>query len=171
MYGIKEFDNYIFLQGSTINSIFLVMIKKAEVENYQEIQLVWESSVKTTHHFLPDDYFQEIRSMFQTFLPAVDLYIDHDDSGKITGFLGVADGKIEMLFLHPNNIGAGIGHSFTSFAIDQLQVTKVDVNEQNENAVEFYQRMGFTVVKRNETDGLGRPFPILEMVLGTGSNV
>ena len=147
------------------------MIKKAEVENYQEIQLVWELSVKATHDFLPEDYFQEIRSMFQTFLPAVDLYIDLDKNGKITGFLGVADGKIEMLFLHPNNIGTGIGRSFTQFSIDQLQVTKVDVNEQNEKAVEFYQRMGFKTIKRNETDGLGRPFPILEMVLVTGNNV
>lgn len=143
------------------------MIKKAEIENYSEIQLVWESSVKATHHFLPEDYFQHIRSLFQTFLPAVDLYVDFDESGKITGFLGVADGKIEMLFLHPRNIGAGIGRSFTHFAIDQLQVTKVDVNEQNEKAVAFYQRMGFRIVKRNETDGLGKPFPILEMVLGT----
>ena len=143
------------------------MIKKAEVENYPEIQLVWEYSVKATHHFLPEDYFQEIRSLFQTFLPAVDLYIDLDENVKITGFLGVADGKIEMLFLHPKNIGAGIGRTFTRYAIDQLQVTKVDVNEQNEKAVEFYQRMGFGIVKRNETDGLGRPFPILEMVLET----
>jgi len=141
------------------------MIKKAEVENYPEIQLVWEFSVKATHHFLPDDYFQEIRSMFQTFLPAVDLYVELDESGKIRGFLGVADGKIEMLFLHPNNIGSGIGSSFTRFAIDKLRVTKVDVNEQNEQAVRFYQRMGFRIIKRNETDGLGRPFPILEMVL------
>lgn len=142
------------------------MIKKADIENYSEIQLVWEFSVKATHHFLPDDYFEEIRSLFQTFLPAVDLYIDLDENRKITGFLGVAEGKIEMLFLHPNYIGSGIGRSFTRFAIDQLQVTKVDVNEQNEKAVEFYQRMGFRVVKRNETDGLGKPFPILEMVLG-----
>jgi putative acetyltransferase len=141
------------------------MIKKAEIENYPEIQLVWESSVKATHDFLPEDYFQEIRTLFQTFLPAVDLYVDLDETGTITGFLGVADGKIEMLFLHPNYIGAGIGRSFTRFAIDQLQVTKVDVNEQNEKAVKFYQRMGFRIVKRNETDGLGRPFPILEMVL------
>ena len=143
------------------------MIKKAEVEYYPEIQLVWESSVKATHHFLPEDYFQHIRSIFQTFLPAVDLYVDFDNVGKITGFLGVADGKIEMLFLRPGNIGTGIGRFFTRFAIDQLQITKVDVNEQNEKAVEFYRKMGFRVVKRNETDGLGKPFPILEMVLDT----
>ncbi len=148
-----------------------MLIEKAVPNDYGEIQEVWELSVKATHHFLPEDYFQEIRNLFQTFLPAVDLYVSRDEQGKITGFLGVAEGKIEMLFLHPHFIGNGIGRSFTRFAIDQLQVTKVDVNEQNEKAVEFYQRMGFKVVKRNETDGLGRPFPILEMVLETVTNV
>jgi putative acetyltransferase len=53
----------------------------------------------------------------------------------------------------------------TQFAIHELQASKVDVNEQNGQAVGFYQRMGFVVTGRHETDGLGKPYPLLLMEL------
>jgi putative acetyltransferase len=42
----------------------------------------------------------------------------------------------------------------------------VDVNEQNDQAVGFYRRMGFEVAGRSAVDGLGQPFPLLHMRLG-----
>lgn len=41
----------------------------------------------------------------------------------------------------------------------------VDVNEQNEQAVGFYKRMGFTVIGRTGMDGLGKPYPLLQTKL------
>ncbi|ENH9207696.1 GNAT family N-acetyltransferase, partial [Vibrio vulnificus] len=46
-----------------------------------------------------------------------------------------------------------------------LGVTKVDVNEQNPQAVGFYEHMGFKVVSRSPLDDMGKPFPILHMTL------
>jgi putative acetyltransferase len=40
---------------------------------------------------------------------------------------------------------------------------RVDVNEQNQSAVEFYRASGFTVVGRSPLDDGGRPFPLLHM--------
>ncbi len=51
------------------------------------------------------------------------------------------------------------------YAIEQLGVTKVDVNEQNPQAVGFYEHMGFKVVSRSPLDDMGKPFPILHMTL------
>ncbi len=39
----------------------------------------------------------------------------------------------------------------------------VDVNEQSEAALGFYEALGFTVVGRSPTDAGGRPFPVLHM--------
>lgn len=39
----------------------------------------------------------------------------------------------------------------------------VDVNEQNEAGLRFYEALGFTVVGRSPTDTGGRPFPLLHM--------
>lgn len=44
-----------------------------------------------------------------------------------------------------------------------MGVEFVDVNEQNPAARMFYERMGFKVFKRDETDSEGNLFPILEM--------
>ncbi|KPR39388.1 acetyltransferase, partial [Citrobacter freundii] len=40
------------------------------------------------------------------------------------------------------------------------------VNEQNEQAVGFYKKMGFTVTGRTEVDDLGRAHPLLNLVHG-----
>ena len=44
-----------------------------------------------------------------------------------------------------------------------LNVKYVDVNEQNPQAVGFYNHMGFKVFKKSELDEQGNPFPILHM--------
>lgn len=141
------------------------MFSSAAASDYPAIRSVWARSVKATHDFLPEDYFQQIWELFFSFLPSVDLYIHRNEKGCIDGFLGVADGKMEMLFIDPASMGKGLGRDMTLFAIEQLNVTMVDVNEQNKNAAAFYQKMGFRVVSRSATDGMGQPFPVLSMQL------
>ena len=141
------------------------MIKKATEKDYPAIIQVWEQSVRATHHFLPEDYLQEIKALLPAILPAVPTYILQNEEQGIDGFLGVADNKIEMLFIHPDKRGQGIGCSLVQFAIIELKADKADVNEQNEQAVGFYRRMGFVISGRTDTDGRGRPYPLLQMKL------
>lgn len=49
-------------------------------------------------------------------------------------------------------------------------MNKVDVNEQNDKALGFYLRMGFRIIGRNETDGMGKPYPILHLQLPEAEN-
>jgi putative acetyltransferase len=49
--------------------------------------------------------------------------------------------------------------------MDRLEITKVDVNEQNIQAVGFYKHIGFHVLGRSESDGQGKEYPILHMGL------
>ena len=51
------------------------------------------------------------------------------------------------------------------YARDKKQMDKVDVNEQNEKALQFYLHLGFQVISRDETDSMGKPFPILHLQL------
>ena len=141
------------------------MILLATEQDYPAIIHVWEHSVRATHHFLTEDYLQEIKALLPSIFPSVPLYIMQNEKPEIAGFLGVVDKKIEMLFIHPDKRGEGIGRQLTLFAINNLKAFKVDVNEQNDQAVGFYQRMGFVTVGRTDTDGLGRPYPILQMEL------
>ncbi|MFY0601454.1 MAG: GNAT family N-acetyltransferase [Cyclobacteriaceae bacterium] len=133
---------------------------------YQSIVDLWEASVRATHDFLPESdivYFKPL--ILNEYLDAVDLRCARDDSNQIIGFLGTAENKIEMLFIHPDSFGSGVGKLLLKYGIKELGATKVDVNEDNPNAVGFYNHMGFEVVSRSELDPLGKPYPILSMEL------
>ena len=141
-----------------------IMINSATLRDYPAIIELWELSVTSSHLFLPEDYLQRIKNLLPSILPTVKLFIHLDrDNKTITGFLGVSGEKIEMLFIHPDKRGQGIGSLLNKFAVEQLHTHKVDVNEQNELAVSFYKKSGYEVVGRTELDGLGKPFPILQM--------
>ena len=70
-----------------------------------------------------------------------------------------------MLFIHPEYRGRKIGKLLLDYSLENLAVTKVDVNEQNEQAVGFYTHCGFEVIGRSELDATGKPYPILHMEL------
>ena len=145
-------------------------IEFASREDFDEIIEVWDLSVRATHHFLDENYRQRIKILLPSILPVVSLFVIRSEEGRISGFLGVSDEKIEMLFIHPDFRGKGVGKALTEFAINGLFKRKVDVNEQNEQAVGFYKRMGFSQTGRTENDSLGKPYPIIEMELLSGNN-
>ncbi|MGI9275434.1 MAG: acetyltransferase [Endozoicomonas sp.] len=143
-----------------------MMIFEVNKDEYPEIVEVWEASVRATHNFLTENDIQFFKPLIlNDFLAAVNLRCVKNDNGTILGFLGVAEDNIEMLFLDPQSRGKGIGRLLAQYAIEQMDAKKVDVNEQNPDAVGFYQHMGFEVTSRSPLDGMGKPFPILHMAL------
>jgi putative acetyltransferase len=126
---------------------------------------VWEQSVAATHHFLTPSDFEEIKEIVGTIdFNAFPVFcLMHNNS--VTGFIGVADKKVEMLFILPDFIGKGLGKRLMDFALSELNADEVDVNEQNLNAVQFYRKLGFEVYERTEKDGRGKDYPLLKMKL------
>ena len=141
-------------------------IEATSKEDYILILEVWEASVRATHHFLKEEDIEFFKPLIlNTYLDAVDLRVVKNRENRIVGFLGVADHNLEMLFIHPDFRGKGIGKALLEHAVKEMEVTKVDVNEQNDQAVGFYQYLGFKIYGRSEVDGLGKPYPLLHMKL------
>lgn len=141
-------------------------IDSIDKKEYPEVVELWEASVRATHHFLKEKdirYFKPL--ILNHYLDAVDLSCIREDSGKILGFQGVAEGNLEMLFIHPDQRGKGIGKALLEHAVKKLGISKVDVNEQNEQALGFYLHYGFEVISRSDLDSSGKPYPILHMEL------
>lgn len=140
-------------------------IEQAKTRDHPTLISLWEASVRATHHFLPEVEIDVLKPLIlEHYFAAVDLVCARDETG-IAGFCGVHDGNIEMLFLAPEARGRGIGRLLVAHAISRQGATRVDVNEQNVQALGFYQRMGFVVVGRSPLDGQGKPYPLLHMVL------
>ena len=132
---------------------------------YSTLLDVWESSVRATHHFLEKNDIEEFKKIIQEkdVFNQVNLTCVRDTNNTILGFMGVSKDSVEMLFIDSRSIGKGIGKMLLLHAINDLKITKVDVNEQNEQAVKFYEHFGFNVTSRSELDGTGKPYPILHM--------
>lgn len=137
----------------------------AKADHLQLIE-IWESSVRATHHFLAEADLQALKPLIlEQYFDAVDLRCAKNAQGEILGFCGVHDGNIEMLFISPDARGKGVGALLAAHAIKMQGATKVDVNEQNEQALGFYQHLGFKVTGRSPVDGQGKPYPLLHMAL------
>ncbi|WP_349617959.1 GNAT family N-acetyltransferase [Azotobacter salinestris] len=133
---------------------------------FERLADVWEASVKATHDFLTEQDVLSLRSkVLNDYLAAVTLRAYKDEQGSLQGFVGVSNGKIEMLFISPEYRGLGIGKLLLNYAVNHLGATELDVNEQNPLAIAFYKHMGFKVIGRSLVDSLGNPFPLLHMKL------
>ncbi|MBV4456245.1 MULTISPECIES: GNAT family N-acetyltransferase [Pseudomonas] len=142
------------------------VIHTPKTSDYQTLTDIWEDSVRATHDFLPDSYIERLRGLVLThFLDTVMLICTKDAHQHITGFAGVAAGKIEMLFIDPKYHGQGLGRQLLRYAIEHMNADELEVNEQNPQALGFYLKQGFEVIGRTEHDGLGQPYPLLRMRL------
>ena len=142
-------------------------IYPAQESDFAAITTVWEASVRATHHFLQDADIRALRPLVrEQYLPMVELRVYRDEQQNIVGFLGVAENRLEMLFVAPQVFGLGIGKQLLRFAIEQMNVTELDVNEQNPQALGFYQHQGFVITGRSPLDGQGNPFPLLHLRYG-----
>lgn len=127
---------------------------------------IWESSVRATHDFLSDGEVIKIKEYVPQALEGVGHFIAaENETGKIIAFMGTENGRLEMLFISPRERGKGVGRQLLKYGIENYGINEVTVNEQNPQAVGFYEHMGFVTYKRTDYDEEGNPYPLLYMKL------
>lgn len=140
-------------------------ILQASSDDYPELINVWENSIRATHHFLSEsdiEYYKPL--ILNQYFDQLNLFCIKIEN-IVIGFIGIDDELIQMLFIHSNGRGCGIGKMLVEYAIRNYAINKVDVNEQNEQAIGFYKHMGFEIAERYDHDSAGKPYPILSMIL------
>lgn len=121
---------------------------------------IWERSVRATHLFLSDAEVNRIKE----YVPRAFEGVEHlivAEAEKPVAFMGTQNGRLEMLFVAPEERGRGIGRQLLQYGVENYGVFEVTVNEQNPQAAGFYERMGFETYKRTNTDEEGAPYPLL----------
>lgn len=143
-----------------------INIKNRNLSLIEKLIDVWKRSVRETHLFLSNEEIEEIKNFVPMALKSVPhLIIENDVNGVPIAFMGIDDGKLEMLFIDPRERGKGLGRKLLEHGITNYGVKEVVVNEQNLQAKGFYEHMGFKVYERSEIDEQGNPYPILFMKL------
>lgn len=124
---------------------------------------IWEGSVRATHAFLVEADIQRLRGMVPQAIAEVPHLLVARRGGAPVGFAGTDGAFLEMLFVADDARGSGVGRLLLERATELLGVTELSVNEQNPQAIGFYEHMGFVTYRRTDTDTQGDPFPLLYM--------
>jgi putative acetyltransferase len=135
-------------------------------DEYDRAAELWEASVRATHDFVTEADLDVFRPLVRASFGAIPHLAGlRSDDGLLIGFIGVADGNVDALFLDPAYRGRGGGSLLLDHARTHFAATSVDVNEQNPQAVGFYLHHGFRIVSRSPTDSTNKPYPILHLAL------
>ena len=142
-------------------------IRRCEVRDDKllaDLVVLWEASVRATHDFLSESDIVRIRGQVTDALKNVrSLFAAVDSSGRSVAFSGADGDSLEMLFVHPDYFGCGIGGLLLEHAMTECGVVRLCVNEDNPRAAEFYKHYGFETIGRQEADSRGNEFPLLIM--------
>lgn len=138
-------------------------IMEVDPDFFGQLHAIWLASVAATHTFLTDADIQKISPLVLQGLASGRTFAITDNTKRICGFMNIAHTKIEMLFMHPECFGRGYGKALVQYAQEKHNVQYVDVNEQNEQALQFYLHLGFRLVGRSALDSSGAPFPLLHL--------
>ena len=132
----------------------------------EQLLAVWERSVQASHLFRSPEEIAEIKAYVPQALREVPhLIAAWGENGTPVAFMGIAGEKLEMLFLAPEERGQGLGKELFQYGVEHFDIREVTVNEQNPQALGFYEHMGFRVYERLDHDEQGKPYPILNMRL------
>lgn len=146
----------------------MLKIRMSHPSEAPEILQIWRNSVDATHDFLTMHDRQEIEKEVITIFSEIPVWVAADREEKLLGFMFLHEGHLEALFVDASARGHGVGKQLISHALALHPDLSVDVNEQNHQAVGFYQHMGFQVTGRSERDSQGRPYPLLHLSKGNG---
>ena len=135
-----------------------------------QVIAIWKSSVDATHSFLTADDHIEIEKEVVCFFSETPVWVAVNSDDQPLGFMFLHEGHMEALFIDAAARGQGVGKLLLLHALSIYPRLSIDVNEQNQQAIGFYQRMGFKVSGRSALDSQGRAYPLLHLGLMVDKN-
>ncbi|MBG6248007.1 MULTISPECIES: acetyltransferase [Symbiopectobacterium] len=141
----------------------MLQLRPSTADDFSRIMAIWRSAVEATHLFVAPEDRAAIETELRTFFPQVTLTLAVEPSGNIVGFMYLHQGHLEALFVDADHHGKGIGRTLIGAALARYPQLTTDVNEQNVQALAFYQRLGFVRTGLSALDGQGRAYPLLHL--------
>lgn len=135
-------------------------------ELLHRLTAVWEDSVQATYRFLSNEEIQKIKACVPQALSGISTLVAVErEPGRPGAFMGMDGARLEMLSVASAERGRGLGRRLIEAGIRNYGIREVTVNEQNPQAIGFYEHLGFRAYKRTDHDEQGNPYPLLYMRL------
>lgn len=144
----------------------MIKLRPSRPQDGPRVVAIWAAAVDATHDFLSPEDRAAIGRDVEAFLPGAPLMLAVDGRDRALGFMLIEDGHMEALFIDPEHRGAGVGRALVDYALAIHPALTTDVNAQNEQALGFYEHMGFERTGWSATDAQGRPYPLIHLRYG-----
>ncbi|WP_285490498.1 GNAT family N-acetyltransferase [Staphylococcus haemolyticus] len=137
------------------------MIEHLKKKNRKTIKVlgnIWLNANLDTHTFIDSIYWIDNYSNVLDSLKDSDVYV-YKENEQIVAFCGLIDNYIAGLFVKEEYRNKGIGHALIKHLQSEYDHLSLEVFEQNNKAVHFYESLGFikmesSVDKTNHTQSL-----------------
>lgn len=140
-----------------------IKIRQSRSEDGQRAVEIWRKAVDATHDFLSKQDRQEFDELVSGFLPQASLWLAVDEQDYPLAFMLLDQGHMQALFVDPDSRGTGVGKALVLHGLSLHPTMTTDVNEQNGQAVGFYEKMGFKRIGRSPVDDQGKPYPLIHL--------
>ncbi len=124
------------------------MIRNFDNKDLNKIMAIWQTATIKAHHFINKDYWNKNYHLVKNvYIPNSNTYI-YDDRSTIKGFISIIDHNfIGALFVDINNQSLGIGSILLEYVIKKYNNLKLSVYKENKQAVKFYIKKNFQIIK------------------------
>ncbi|HKY80436.1 MAG TPA: acetyltransferase, partial [Sphingobium sp.] len=121
----------------------MTSIRPARAADGARLFDIWRRAVDATHDFLAPADRDSISAEVSAFLPQAAAWLATDTDDQAVGFMLIDGTHMDALFIDPDWHGKGVGRSLVTHGLELHPALTTNVNEQNQGAVSFYERMGF----------------------------
>lgn len=130
------------------------IIRKYIEPDLDAIMYIWYQGNIKAHSFIDEEYWRRNFNYVRRAISESEVYV-YEFEGKVVGFIGLDQGYVQGLFVHPDFTGEGIGTRLLNYIKEDLDFFTLHVFEQNKRAVAFYEKMGLKIKETEINEDLG----------------
>lgn len=122
------------------------MIREFHSADMTPLLELWLESTIYAHPFIPERYWHESEEVVRdVYLPAARTWV-WEEEGALKGFVSVMEQRfLGALFVAPDTLRSGIGKALVQHVQQRFSVLSLEVYQKNQNAVNFYDALGFRI--------------------------
>ena len=132
-------------------------IRAAKLSDDDAIEHVWLLASLQAHDFIAAAcWWQQQAALWARYLPDADIWVC-ERGQEVQGFVALVDDYLAALFVRPDCQQQGIGKALLDAAKSQRAQLLLRVYCENDIAMNFYLKQGFSVIKEALEGSSGQP--------------